>query len=258
MATIHPRSSWGPKHGDGDGTALSGLAEEVRIHHTASAMLRRTASVAEEVAALLELERTGERRFGAGISYNVLVFPSGRAYQGVSFNRRGTHTGGRNSIARSVCFVGNYETHEPTAEALATAADIIADGRGVWWKRDALVGPHSDVSETACPGRNVRKHLAALADGGVPNVPSPPAPSRPSPGTPTAPAALRRGSSGARVKRLQQRLRSNYPLYAKSLAVDGHYGPHTERVVREFQRRAGLAVDGIAGPATHAALGLAY
>jgi peptidoglycan hydrolase-like protein with peptidoglycan-binding domain len=36
--------------------------------------------------------------------------------------------------------------------------------------------------------------------------------------------------------------------------IDGYFGPETRTAVRRFQRRAGLAVDGIAGPATLAAL----
>lgn len=41
---------------------------------------------------------------------------------------------------------------------------------------------------------------------------------------------------------------------APALPVDGRFGPQTERAVRRFQRRAGLLVDGIAGPTTIAAL----
>lgn len=36
--------------------------------------------------------------------------------------------------------------------------------------------------------------------------------------------------------------------------VDGYFGPETESAVRSFQRRSGLAVDGVAGPITLAAL----
>lgn len=66
---------------------------------------------------------------------------------------------------------------------------------------------------------------------------------------------LRQGAKGDAVRALQARLNRDYPAYSR-LAVDGDFGPATDRVVREFQRRAGLAVDGIAGPLTLARLGL--
>jgi hypothetical protein len=60
-------------------------------------------------------------------------------------------------------------------------------------------------------------------------------------------AALKRGSRGAVVVRVQREL---------GLAADGVYGPHTVRAVRRFQRRHGLTVDGVVGPRTAAALGV--
>lgn len=76
----------------------------------------------------------------------------------------------------------------------------------------------------------------------------------------SAPAAgrpiVRRGSTGAHVADAQNRLRTNYPLYASKVQGDGQFGPATEAAVREFQRRAGLAVDGIIGQQTWKALGL--
>lgn len=70
----------------------------------------------------------------------------------------------------------------------------------------------------------------------------------------TAPALLQRGSRGDRVARLQRVLNAWYPHLA--LAVDGIYGPSTEAAVKELQRRAVITVDGIAGPATLGVLGL--
>lgn len=46
--------------------------------------------------------------------------------------------------------------------------------------------------------------------------------------------------------------------WSPKIAVDGIFGPETDRVVREFQRQHGLKADGIAGRHTLAALGLSY
>ena len=62
-----------------------------------------------------------------------------------------------------------------------------------------------------------------------------------------------RGSSGEEVRQIQQRLKDWGYLSGE---VDGIYGAQTEEAVRYFQRKNGLVVDGIAGEATLAALGL--
>jgi lysozyme len=63
-------------------------------------------------------------------------------------------------------------------------------------------------------------------------------------------AVLRRGASGDRVKQLQAALeRAGYKV-----AVDGVFGPGTERAVRAAQAAHGLSADGIAGPLTLKAL----
>lgn len=67
---------------------------------------------------------------------------------------------------------------------------------------------------------------------------------------------IKRGSRGDDVGRLQAILVERYPAYAKGLHADGIYGATTETVVREFQRRAGMTVDGVAGRKTFRALGI--
>ena len=61
------------------------------------------------------------------------------------------------------------------------------------------------------------------------------------------------GSSGDEVVRIQSRL-SAWGYY--NGGIDGLYGYLTYSAVRQFQMKNGLAVDGIAGPETLAALGL--
>lgn len=169
---IATRRSWGAQYDDGDLT-LTGLALEVFAHHTVTAQLSPDASVEDERAQMRSIEATGHSRFATpqapnfGISYNVLIFPSGRAHQGVSFNRRGAHTDGRNSTVRSICFVGNYEEHEPTAAQLATAAAIYAEGKGKWWVPTAPLRGHRDLKPTACPGKHVYAQLPAIRAGHI-------------------------------------------------------------------------------------------
>jgi len=164
---IRARSVWDARYQDGD-LDLFGLAEEIAVHHSASDALPADASPAAEHEAMRDLEDTGQERFGTGISYNVVVFPSGRAYRGVSWNRRGTHTGGHNSTVRSICFAGNFEHDLPTPAALATAAALVAEGRGTLWRRTAPVKGHRDWKATACPGKNLYPLLPAIAAGRIP------------------------------------------------------------------------------------------
>lgn len=92
---------------------------------------------------------------------------------------------------------------------------------------------------------------AKLLPGGT----SKPAPAKPKPAPkPSGRPTLKRGSQGKAVKDLQAFMNRVYPLYSK-LVVDGIYGPKTEAVIKEFQRRAGLRVDGIVGASTWRKLG---
>ncbi|MBX9295711.1 N-acetylmuramidase family protein [Chromobacterium vaccinii] len=63
-------------------------------------------------------------------------------------------------------------------------------------------------------------------------------------------ALIKKGAHGLDVQTLQSQLNAA----GAKLAADGWYGDATEAAVAEFQRRAGLVVDGIAGPKTLDAL----
>lgn len=63
----------------------------------------------------------------------------------------------------------------------------------------------------------------------------------------------KQGSSGATVKKIQQKLK-NWGYYSGS--VDGIYGAKTKAAVKYFQRKNGLTADGVAGDKTLAALGI--
>ena len=255
---IYPRSVWNPRYQDGDLT-LSGPADSVSVHHSVTKQLSPNASRAEEHEQMRALESVGQSRFGTGISYNVVIFPSGRAYQGTSFHRRGTHTGGRNSTTRSICFAGNYEEHKPTDAAIATAHRIYAEGEGDEWDRDAPLFGHRDVSQTACPGRHVYARLNEIKYGGAVEVNNP---IDPKPSKPSGPRLLKvDGYWGRNVStRLQQVLRtpvdgvvSSQSRYWKdrnpglTTGWDWDTHPQGSRVISELQERIGAGRDGILG-----------
>ena len=66
-------------------------------------------------------------------------------------------------------------------------------------------------------------------------------------------AVYRQGSTGDAVRTIQTKL-SNWGYFSGD--IDGIYGPKTEEAVKYFQRKNGLTVDGVVGPATLRALGM--
>ncbi len=66
-------------------------------------------------------------------------------------------------------------------------------------------------------------------------------------------ALSRPGSTGSEVTKIQTKLK-NWGYYKGS--VDGKYGDETTKAVKEFQKKNNLKVDGIAGSATLAAMGI--
>ncbi|MCJ7725657.1 MAG: peptidoglycan-binding protein [Acidimicrobiia bacterium] len=75
---------------------------------------------------------------------------------------------------------------------------------------------------------------------------------------PVLPAAVqpqwvRVGSQSDQVAKVQSTLAG----FGYTIAVDGWFGPQTDKVVRHFQDSSGLVADGIVGPNTTRALGIA-
>lgn len=91
--------------------------------------------------------------------------------------------------------------------------------------------------------------LPACEDG---NIPTPPEPT-PTPTPEKKKPTIRRGSNGKYVKECQNDLISLGYDVGKT-GADGKFGKNTEKAVKEFQKAKKLAVDGIVGAKTWAAL----
>lgn len=150
---IIDRAAWGAACPDGFGPAPL-PAREVWLHHSVTVAPDLHPPFDDEDEAMRLLERIGQSRFAGGISYTFAVMPTGRVYEGHGVDREGAHTKDRNSFARGVVLVGNYE-HTPTTEAQREgAAQLLAHGwRAGWWQHPALNGGHRQLKATDCPGQ---------------------------------------------------------------------------------------------------------
>lgn len=164
---IYSRAEWGARHaaGWGDRSANYPL-NECWTHHAFTAHLSEHATVAQEIVQMQILENIGQQRFGKGISYSFVIFPSGRVYMGLGASRIGAHTGGRNSVSLGACFAGNYETNRPTAAAERGYANLLKYLKSLGILRNARTnGGHKDAPNNgwnACPGRYLHPRLGAI------------------------------------------------------------------------------------------------
>lgn len=99
------------------------------------------------------------------IAYNFLVCKHGYIYVGRGwFNRsaaQGTNAG--NSEYLAVCFLGDDTKGRDDVTAEGRAAYLRVFKRfKVWYRRTAVLKPHSAFTSTSCPGDELRRWIANL------------------------------------------------------------------------------------------------
>ena len=183
MTRIISRKTWGARYRNGVGTRKTGRLEKY-LHHTVTAHLSESATPAQERAQMRVLETIGQQRFGGGISYNIVVFPSGRVYEGASVNRIAYHSGGgRNTRGVGVVLAGNFEANKLGTKAFNSIVWVLQEGvRRGWWGDPALTSYHKQFRSTACPGRYAISRFDELnrAGRGQAVKATAPAPAKPS------------------------------------------------------------------------------
>ena len=101
------------------------------------------------------------------------------------------------------------------------------------------------LSADGIAGPRTLSKLATLMSGGVSSGTG--SSGAVSSGTTASATLLKQGSSGDAVRALQENLKA---LGYYSGTVTGNYGSITKEAVRQFQKKNGLAADGVAGPRT--------
>lgn len=244
---IVTRAEWGARYSNGFGPAPI-PAQEVWLHHSVTAAPRNPEA---EMRAMRQLEAIGQSRFGGGVSYTWAVMPSGRVFEGHGVNRRGAHTKGRNSIARAIVLVGNYENDRVSDDQVRSVIQLLEHAkRQGWISRARLAGGHRQApgASTACPGRFGMAAIPIVNGVRTPETGS----DGPAPATgPRSLPTLREGSTGPYVVALREFMRRVFPSYAGDLPTGGTFDPHLKRVMMDFQGRVRIEKDGVVGPVTN-------
>jgi N-acetyl-anhydromuramyl-L-alanine amidase AmpD len=76
----------------------------------------------------------------------------GSIFAGRPENMRGGHTTNWNWCSLGICFEGNFETEQMSAEQLSAGKELVSDIKRRY--PTIVIGKHSEFGQTACPGKN--------------------------------------------------------------------------------------------------------
>lgn len=199
-----------------------------------------TATPAGRHVTIEAVDRWHRERGWNGVGYHALVYLDGSVWRGRPEEKIGAHARGHNATSLAVCYVGggNHPPYtdtrtEPQKEALLS---VIED----WLARypiERIVG-HRDLDPSkACPCFDATAEYAPFLnrepDDAPPRLPKD--------------EMLSLGSYGPDVREWQRSLQDF--AYAW-IAIDGDFGPETQRMTYAFQTAMGIMSDGIVGPQT--------
>jgi len=191
---------------------------------------------------------------GSDIAYNFGICPHGyvMAGRGLGVRPGANGTAASNTTHYAVCWMNDRVV--PNVEVMDALEWVIVKVREAGAGME--VRPHRSFYGTECPGdamaQAIKQYDGKRVGGKIPTRP-PHKPLKPS--TPPAfPLA-----SGQYFGKGGIVHRSGLSLYQQQMkdrgwdiAVDGNWGPQTEKVTRQFQKEKGLTVDGRVGPKTWA------
>jgi hypothetical protein len=226
-----------------------------------------TSPASAQVATLRAMQRDWVTRKGYSLGYNFVVFPDGATYGVREFDIRCAANGSQavNIPGVAILLAVPDMASPPSSPMIQAVRDLVAMTRAQA-THSLVVNGHKDVrpSPTACPGARIEDmiHVGIFEPKKEEPPPTPVPPTLP-PFDPlhaqwglwpfVIPKTVKKDSTGDEVKLLQGMLYHFDGLQGK-IAVDGKYGDQTVWYVTDFQKRAGLYVDGITGNETWGAL----
>jgi len=161
--TIQPRSAWtraGPRRWLAD--PMHGVSR-ITVHHDGMppVPLRGRADVTRRIESI---RRSHVAKGWADIGYHYVIDPFGRVWQARPVSLQGAHVKYHNPHNLGIMVLGNFEVQRPTPAALASVDAFVTDRMRAYGIPLARVYTHRELRPTACPGRNLQRHMV-LARG---------------------------------------------------------------------------------------------
>jgi N-acetylmuramoyl-L-alanine amidase len=216
------------------------------IHHSAAVCTTKTDSTRQWRS--FQSHHINSRGWN-DIAYHYGIDPNGKIFEGRGFGTEGGATRNWNRKSYAFCFLGNFESQQPTEKALAASRRLIEWGISEGWlDSDLKVIGHKETAKTACPGKNLFDRISETYSK--------------SDSAPITKVKIKEASREPDVKKWPGRmLKLRRPrmrgMDVKMLQtvigaepVDGILGPKTSYAIKQFQTANNLKVDGIVGPAT--------
>ena len=250
--------------------------DQVFVHHTGTTLPdgTDTGDVDAEMASLRAIERYARRNGWWGLAYDAVVGQSGTVYGGRGLARSGATSGdvdddGTHNNDEGEAILVLVSSGTPmTAEARATLGRLLdAHGGDPYGHREAK------GTRTSCPGDDRMAFINAYRTGDLDPAPVPDLPPTLAPAPKPTLNWTETIVDNLPLLKRRYNLKSSYdsdrraqgllaaagaltiaPNLEDGVRFDGKFGPSTEKAVKDFQRHAGLADDGIVGPNTWTAL----
>lgn len=182
--------------------------------------------------------RTGGYAYG--------INSNGEILQGYSLDVKTNHVGIYNRTCLGIVLAGDFRYEEPTTAQWASLYWLLGEHLPKVLPGKFNIKGHQEIpgySWKNCPVLDmdqIRKNTANYSTEVTTII---------TPKEEEIKMVLRQGDTGPDVRTLQEKLNE---LGYKVGAVDGSFGPITEKALRSFQRATSIISDGIAGPQTFA------
>ena len=154
LTKVYSREEWNAAEPNGTYSTQVSLNAGVQ-HHTAMPTLPAKATIEQEKERMRALQQIHLNNGWTDIGYALVVFPSGRIYEGRPARYVGAHTLGHNTGYAGWALDGNYDVSKPTKGAIAGCRRA----REILGVADKPLYGHGELNPTDCPGKNLKPHL---------------------------------------------------------------------------------------------------